>query len=179
MPGADQPAPGAARPGPEAERRRIHADRLKERVYLTFVALAVVLALGASDDVSAWGALETVIVTTAGTLAAVFVADVIAHVDLHGRGMNLAELRHALLASFGAASAIGIPVVALLIALLGWWRVDVALEISAIGLIVSLAIIGYLGVRRIRMKWWLRLLALAAEALVGVVVVALQILAHG
>lgn len=161
-----------------AERQRMNADRLKERIYLTFVALAVVLSLAIGRE-SAWYALETVIVTTIGTLAAVFVADILVHLQVHQRRMTPVALRRAAMASFGAASAVVVPILALLVALFGWWSVPTALAVSAAGLVVSLGIIGYLAVRRIQMTWWQRLLAYGAEALVGIVVILLQILAHG
>lgn len=158
--------------------RQTRAERLKERIYLAFVALAVVVSLG-SHEVHAWDALGTLLVTTFGTLLAIFVADVIAHFVVEERGMTVLELRHALIASFGALTAIIVPVVALLIAVPGWWSVDTALFVSAAGLIVSLVVIGYAAVRRIPMTWWQRLIALGLEAVLGLAIVGLKILAHG
>lgn len=158
--------------------RRARADRLKERIYLAFVALAVVLAL-TTHHVTAAEALSTLIVTTLGTLLAVLVADVIAQTVILERTMTTAEWRHAIFASFGALSAVGVPVIALLVALIGWWSTETALQISAVGLVASLVVIGYAAIRRIPMTWWQRLLTLGAEALVGIVVVGLKILAHG
>lgn len=158
--------------------RRAQGDRLKERIYLAFVALAVVLALG-SHEVTASEALTTLVVTTLGTLLAVLVADVIAHMIMTERAMTRGEFGHAVFASFGALSAVAVPVLALLIALIGWWSTTIALRISAAGLILSLVVIGYAGIRRVPMTWWQRLLALGAEAVVGLAVVGLQTLAHG
>jgi hypothetical protein len=158
--------------------RRAQSDRLKERIYLAFVALAVVLALG-SHEVTAADALTTLAVTTLGTLLAVLVADVISHMIMTERTMTRGEFAHAVFASFGALSAVAVPVVALLIALIGWWSITIALRVSAAGLILSLVVIGFAGIRRVPMTWWQRLLALGAEAVVGLAVVGLQTLAHG
>ncbi|MFE6736305.1 hypothetical protein [Microbacterium sp. NPDC057650] len=145
---------------------------------MVFVALAVVIALLAHPPAPG-NALFTLLVTTLGTLLAVFVADVLAHAVSSNRMMTRHELRHALFVSFGAFTAVTIPVLALLIALAGWWTMEVALRVSAVGLVASLVLIGYLAVRRIPLTWWQRALALAGEAAIGIVVVALQSLAHG
>lgn len=117
--------------------------------------------------------------TTLGTLLAVLVADVISHMIMTERTMTRGEFAHAVFASFGALSAVAVPVVALLIALIGWWSTTIALRVSAAGLILSLVVIGFAGIRRVPMTWWQRLLALGAEAVVGLAVVGLQTLAHG
>jgi hypothetical protein len=93
--------------------------------------------------------------------------------------MTRGEFAQAVFASFGALSAVAVPVVALLIALIGWWSITIALRVSAAGLILSLVVIGFAGIRRVPMTWWQRLLALGAEAVVGLAVVGLQTLAHG
>jgi hypothetical protein len=40
-------------------------------------------------------------------------------------------------------------------------------------------VIGWVAVRRLELRWWQRLLALGAEAVLGLAVVGLQVLAHG
>ena len=164
---------------PDAIPRQERADRLKERIYLTFAALAVVLALNAHGAIDAGVAIRTLLVTVLGTLLAVFVADVVSHMVVHERGTTPAELRHAIGSSFGALSAVGLPFVFLLLALFGLWSTATALTASSIALIAALVVIGYAAVRRIPMPWWQRLIALGAEAALGLAVVGLQLLAHG
>jgi hypothetical protein len=159
--------------------RQERADRLKERIYLSFAALAVVLALGSHPPDSAVQALATLIVTLLGTLLAVFTADVISHLVVHERGMTRREMRHALGSSFGALGAVTLPIVFLALSALGVWSVTAALLASTIALIVGLVVIGFLAVRRVPLRWWQRLLALGGEAVLGLAVVALQFLAHG
>jgi len=158
--------------------RRERADRLKERIYLTFAALAVVLALS-THEVETGEALRTLIVTVLGTLLAVFTADVIAHIVVHERVMTLPELRHALSASFGAIGAVTLPVVFLAIAAAGGWSTEAALRASAVALLLSLVIIGWIAVRRIAIQWWQRVIVMGAEAVLGLAVIGLQVLAHG
>ena len=45
--------------------------------------------------------------------------------------------------------------------------------------LLALGVIGYLAIRRLRLAWWQRLVALGAEALLGVLTAGLQLLAHG
>ena len=61
----------------------------------------------------------------------------------------------------------------------GIWRTEAALRASTIALIAALIVIGYAAVRRVPLSPLQRLLALGAEAALGVAVVSLQILAHG
>lgn len=161
-----------------AEARQFRADRLRERIYLAFTALAVVLAL-TSRHVEAPQALATLSITVLGTLSAILVADVVSHLVVQERPMSRAELRHAVGASFGALSGVGLPILFLVIAWVFSLPADTALRASAIGLIVALVVIGYVAIRRIRLRWWQRLVALGAEAAIGLVVVGLQVLAHG
>jgi hypothetical protein len=159
--------------------RQERAEALKERIYLTFAALAVVLALDVHDTTDAGVALRTLLVTVIGTLLAVLVADVLSHMVVHERGMTQREWRAALRSSFGAVGAVGLPFVFLLVALFGWWETTTALTASSIALIAALVVIGYAAVRSIPMTWWQRLIALGAEAAIGLAVVGLQLLAKG
>lgn len=159
--------------------RRARADQLKERIYLTFAALAVVLALGGHSEEDAGAALRTLAVTVFGTLLAVFVADVLSHLVVQERFMTAAEFRHALLSSFGALSAVTLPFVFLAIAAFGVWSTGAALRASAVALIVALVVIGLVAARSLQLQRWKRLILLGAEAALGLAVIGLQLLAHG
>jgi hypothetical protein len=162
----------------EAE-RSARAAHLKERIYLTFAALAVVITLSTHGHVTAGEAATTLIVTVMGTLLAVFTADLISHIVAHGRLFTPPELRHAVGASFGALSTVALPFMFLGFAALGSWHVESALRASAIALLVSLVVIGWVAVRRIPLTWYQRIVALGAEAVLGLAVIGLQVLAHG
>lgn len=163
----------------DEERRRVRAGQLKERIYVTFIALGVVLALTSYDPVDAAEALSTLLVTALGTVLAVFVADVISQLVVHEQVLTRVELGRAVVISFGASSSIVLPVLFLFAAVLRLWSTETALWASSIALIVALIAIGYAAIRRIPMHWWQRLIALGAEALLALAVVGLKVLAHG
>jgi len=162
----------------EAE-RSARAAHLKERIYLTFAALAVVITLSAHGHVTAGEAAITLLVTVMGTLLAVFTADLISHLVVHERLFTAPELRHALTTSFGALGTVALPFVFLGVAGLDLWNAHTALRAAAIALLVSLIAAGWIAVRRMRLTWFQRLVALGAEAALGLAVIGLQVLAHG
>lgn len=160
-------------------RRLERAAKLKERIYLTFATLAVVAATAAHGHLEAMDVFLTVLVSVIGTLLAVFTADVLSHVVIHESLMNREELKHAASTSFGALGAVILPLAFLFAATLGWWDVEAALLAAGAALLVALMLIGYVAVRRMRLAWWQRLLALGAEAALGLIVLILQIMAKG
>jgi len=166
---ADAPAPTPAE----------RADRLKERVYVTFAALAVVLTLRSHGDVTAGVAATTLLITVGGTLLAVLLADVVSHIAVHAALPTAAEARHMVAVCTGALGVLVLPMVFVGVAATGSWTVDGALRASTIALVASLGVVGWLAVRRISLPGWQKVLVLAAEVALGVAVVSLELLAHG
>ncbi|MGW5240041.1 hypothetical protein ACWEOW_14005 [Monashia sp. NPDC004114] len=163
----------------EAENRR-RAETLKERIYVTFTSLAVVLALGShADEVTPGSAAATLAITVTGTLLAVFVADVVAHIAVHASLPSADEFRHMLRVSIGSISVIALPLIFLAFAGAGVWETERALRASTYALGASLIAIGYLAVRRVRLPLRQRLIVLFAEFGLGVAVVLVELLAHG
>ncbi len=155
------------------------ADRLKERIYITFTALAVVLALAShASELEAGEAALTLIVTVGGAVLAVFAADVIAHIAVHQVLPTRSEAQQMFAVSFGALATLVLPMVFLLFAQTERWTVEASLRASTIALIVSLAAIGWLAVRRVKLAWWQRLIVLLLEVVLGVAVVGLELLAR-
>jgi hypothetical protein len=76
--------------------RQDMADRLKERIYVTFTALAVLLLLRSHGETGAVEALVTLVVAVLATLLAVFIADILAHTTVHERLPSTTEVRHVL-----------------------------------------------------------------------------------
>lgn len=155
-----------------------NAERLKERVYITFAALAVVLALRSEEHGDPAGAARTLFVTVLGTLLAVLVADWVAHIAVHQKLPTVRELQHMVGVSLGAMTAVGVPLVLMTIAAFGGMPLDAALQASTIVLIVALGAVGYLAVRRVKLPVWQRLLVLLSEVAVGLLVVWLEVSAH-
>ena len=166
---ADAPAPTPAE----------RADRLKERVYVTFAALAVVLTLRSHGDVTAGVAATTLLITVGGTLLAVLLADVVSHIAVHAALPTAAEARHMVAVCTGALGVLVLPMIFVGIAASGAWTVDGALRASTIALVASLGVVGWLAVRRVALPPWQKLLVLVAVVALGVAVVALELLAHG
>ena len=166
-----------ARGGGTPEQR---AEVLKERIYITFTSLAVVLALSShADELTAGEAAVTLLIAVAGTLLAVFVADLVAHIAVHTALPDRAELAHMISVSTRALAVIVLPMIFVGLAGFGVWEVAAALRASTIALIVSLVGIGYLAVRRVRLPLGQRLIVLFAEFALGIAVVLLELLAHG
>jgi hypothetical protein len=159
--------------------RSVRAAHLKERIYLTFTALSVLLAMRSHGEVEAGEALFTLGVTVLGTLLAILLADIVSHIAIHQRAFTREEWDHALATSVGAIGAVFLPFVFLGLAALGVLRTEGAIRASTIALIAGLVVIGYVAIRRTSLPLWQKVLALAAEAVLGLVVVALELLAHG
>jgi hypothetical protein len=163
--------------GIPVERR---AEQLKERIYVTFTSLAVVLALSShAEEASPRSAATTLIITVGGTLLAVFVADLVAHITVHAAVPDADELRHMLEVSVGSLGVVVLPLIFIGLAGAGVWRIEGSLRASTIALAASLVVIGYLAARRVRLPLRQRLVILFAEFGLGVVVVLLELLAHG
>jgi hypothetical protein len=156
------------------------AERLRERVYVTFATLAVILTLLAhAHGLTAGVAAGSLTITAVGTVAAAWLAELIAHLAAHGGFPDRNHLGAMTRTSGGALATLVIPLLALLAAGLGWWEVTTALRVGVGALIVSLVLIAWLGVRRSALPWPARILALGVLAALAVGVVALKLLAHG
>jgi len=162
----------------DVQAREERAESLKERVYITFTALAVVIALR-SHDASAEEAVVTLFITVVGALLAVFVADVVSHIAVHTALPARVELRRMVRVTFGASTILIVPLVFLGLALAEVWRVELALRAASIALVSTLIAIGYAAARRVRLPGWQRIVVLFAEFALGAVVVGLELLAHG
>ena len=157
----------------------LRADMLRERVYVTFTALAVVLTLGSHPhDVGPGEAMASIAITTIGTVLAAFTAELVAHVAVHGQWPARPLLRAMERVSLGAASVIALPLLCLVLAATGHWEVATSLSVASGTLLVALAAIGWLAVRRTAMPWWQKGAALTVLVALGAAVVALKTLAH-
>lgn len=154
------------------------ATALKERVYVTFTALAVVLALKAHHE-SARTAFLLLLITVLGTVLAVFLAEVVAHVVVHEELPPIAEVRRLAAVTLGAATVLVVPLACLALAGLDRVEPDTALWAAVVALLVSLVAIGLAAARRLRLHPLQRLVVLFAEFALGAVVLGLQVLAKG
>lgn len=164
-------------PATHVQRR---AAALKERVYVTFTTLAVTLALQThADETSPGAAAMTLSIAVIGTLLAVFVADFLSHLTIHSAVPSLAEFRHMLAVTGSGATVLVAPLLLLAAAGLGLWSVASALSWVLVVLIATLALVGYLAIRNLALPFYQRAIILFAEVILGIVVIGLEVLAHG
>lgn len=162
------------------DQKHLFAERLRERVYVTFASLAVILTLLThAHGLGAGTAAASLTITAVGTVAAAWLAELIAHLAAHGGLPDREKLRAMTGTSWGALLTIVVPLLALAGAGRGWWEVTAALRVGVIALIVSLVLIAWLGIRRTKLPWPAQVLALGVLAVLAVGVVALKQLAHG
>lgn len=155
------------------------AQALKERVYATFTGLAIVLVqIANADHLVPSQATFALAIGIAGITVAGFVADVIAHLAVHGAFPSAAELRTMLRVAGEALASASLPLVLLVLAWVGVFELEGALRAASIVYVATLGFIGFLGVRRTRAAWWKQLVALGILMALGVAVIGLQQLAH-
>ena len=160
----------------QAEQR---AEVLKERIYITFTSLAIVLALSShAAELSSGSIATTLLIGVGGTLLAVFVADLVAYIAVHAQLPHRAELSHMVSVSTRALGVVVLPLIFVGLAAVGVWDVPRALRASTVVLIASLVAIGYLAARRVTLRMPDRLVVLFAEFVLGLAVVLLEVLAH-
>ncbi|MCD7100774.1 hypothetical protein [Pseudoclavibacter sp. 13-3] len=172
---ATQGAPAGEKPG---EGRDEAASRLKERIYITFTALAVVLTLASHTDATPPQAVATLIVTVIGSVLAMFLAEILAHFVTHERMFTAREARRAASTSVGATTAIALPILMLMAAWADFWKLEIALRLSTALLIVWLVGIGFAAARRLKLSVRQKLMVMVAEAALGLLVVGLELMAH-
>jgi hypothetical protein len=163
----------------EERERREHGARLRERVYVTFTALAVLMVTGGhSVSPDPRETLAVLVVTVVGVLLAGFTSDVVAHMLVRRQFPDRRELRHMSAVSVRALGAILFPCGFLALALAGWLPAFTSVWLSVVALLMALGVIMWIAVRRTDLAWGKRLLALTGVVGLGVVVVALEYLAH-
>ncbi|MHA7288686.1 hypothetical protein ACX80V_03415 [Arthrobacter sp. MDT3-24] len=162
--------------GPDAQQR---SEALKERVYVTFTALAVTIAFERdAAHATVDGAALTLLLTVVGTLLAVFVADVIAYMVRDSSLPSRAELAHLMDVGFGSLGVVVAPMAILGLSALGVIGVAPALRVVAVTLAATLVIVALFAVRRLRVKPWLKILVLAIMAALGLAVLAIELAIH-
>ena len=161
---------------PEAAEAEERAEHLKERIYVTFTASPWSSRSARTPKARPRAASQgTLFVTVLGTLVAVFTADFVSHLVVHAllptrlnSGTCSGSASAPSARSFSRWCSSAWPV----------WTLAQALRASTIALLVTLGLIGFLAVRRVRMSAGKKLLVLIAEVALGVLVVSLELLVH-
>ncbi|MYR07284.1 hypothetical protein GTV32_13625 [Gordonia sp. SID5947] len=164
---------------PVAIPRHMAVSYLKERVYATFTGLALVLVMyrGSGHHDAAY-AFEILALGVFAVVLAGFAADGIAYLAVHRHFPTGRDLRTIVGISTGALGTLVFPLVLITLAWLDILELDTALLISGYIYIGTLALIGWLAVRKAEINWWQKLAALFTLVLIGFVVLAIQVLAH-
>ncbi|WP_161594055.1 hypothetical protein [Microbacterium sp. RG1] len=164
----------------DAQIRVRRAASLKERIYVAFTALAVIIALRAHDEhPDAALALGTLAITVAATVCAVYVADLLSHMVVHSRVPGRSEHRHMVASTLGAAT-VALPSLACIgLAALGLYEASTGLLAAMLITTATLVAIGLLAVRRLAVPRMQRIAILAGEAVLAIGVIALELLSHG
>ena len=152
---------------------------LKERVYVTFIGLAVLLALSGHGDTDPVAAVGSLVIAAVGAGLAGLISEIVAHLAVKGNLPDAAEMRFLVRVSGGALATVVLPVAVLLLAVAGLVDVRLALTIAVWIMAITLGAIGYIAVFRADLAWWKKLTVFGALLLFGLVVVAMQLLAHG
>ncbi len=160
----------------EAERR---SDVLKERIYVTFTALAVTIAFERdTGHATVSGAALTLLLTVFGTLLTVFVADVIAHMIRYSSLPSRTEIGHLIYVSFGSLTVLVLPMSILGLSALQLIELAPSLRAISVALAATLVIVALLAVHRLQVALGLKVLVLGIVAGLGLAVLAIELAAH-
>jgi len=164
-------------------RRRASAaqrsEALKERIYVTFTSLAVVIAFERSGDhASVASAALTLTLTVVGTLLAVFLSDLIAHMVRDEALPDRREVRHLLWVSFGSLSVVVTPLLVLGASAAGWIDLGVALRAISFVLLLTLIVVVLIAVRGLRVRLVTKIGVLAGTTLLGIAVLVVELAVH-
>lgn len=152
---------------------------LKERTYVAFTALAVLITMRAHDGHPAVGsACVTLAVTVAATTCAVYLADLLSHMVVTSRPPGRAEHRRIVTGTLGAATVAVPPLACIAVAATGLYPVATGLLAAMLLTTATVTGVAVLAVRRLDVPRGQRLAVLVAVAALALVVVALGLLAH-
>ncbi|MBM7412086.1 hypothetical protein JOE38_001909 [Clavibacter michiganensis] len=168
--------PARGRRAPDAAQR---SEAMKERIYVTFTALAVTIATEReAEHATIGGAALTLLLTVVGTLLAVSVAECIAQMVRDGEVPDRRDVGHILYVGISSLGVLPAPLAILGLSALGALDLQAALRIIAIVLVATLVIVTLVAVRRLRVSFGVKLLVLAVVAVLGVAVLAVELAVH-
>ncbi|WP_341267415.1 hypothetical protein [Gordonia malaquae] len=153
---------------------------LKERVYVAFTGLAIVVALYTGDvhHRTPGQSFATLMLGVLGVTSAAFASDVITHLAVHKHFPDVRTLGVIARTTLGALSSLVLP--ALLILAAAWDAIEIETALLVAGgiYVAELALIVWLSVRSAAISWQQRAAAMLILVGIGVAVLAIQVLAH-
>ena len=161
------------------DERRQAGDRLRERIYVTFTALAILMAMNSHGEaLDSPTVLWTLVISVVGVLLAGLASDLVSHMIVHDTLPSVPEFRHMLAVSSRALGVLVVPLIAVGLAVFDVIPDRTGLIVAITALIVSLAVIAWIAVARTGLSGWRQLAALGVLVALGILVVFLEALVH-
>ncbi|MGO4301135.1 hypothetical protein [Leifsonia sp. RAF41] len=160
------------------EQRRQAGDRLRERIYVTFTALAILMAMNGHGELDSPTVLWTLVISVVGVLLAGLASDLVSHMIVHSTLPAANEFGHMLAVSSRALGVLVVPLISVGLAVFDVIPDRTGMTIAIVALIVSLAVIARIAVARTGLSGWRQLAALLVIVALGVLVVFLEALVH-
>jgi hypothetical protein len=161
-------------------RGREHAFELffKESVYASFTGFAIIVVVMVDGHSDARQALVALVLGVLGIVVAGFVAEIVAHLAVHGAQHTGPEFVLVVWTAVGGLGTVITPALMLILAATDILPLGAALASAIVVYMATFCVIGWLAVNGALLAWWKQLLALGGLILVGFGVVGLQALAH-
>ena len=155
-----------------------HGDRLRERIYVTFTALAILMAMNGHGELDSPTVLWTLVISVIGVLLAGLASDLVSHMIVHSTLPAAKEFGHMLAVSSRALGVLVVPLISVGLAVFDVIADRTGMTIAIVALIASLAVIARIAVARTGLSGWRQLAALLVIVALGVLVVFLEALVH-
>jgi hypothetical protein len=156
--------------------RRI-SERLKERIYAQLTIIAVILGMALSGSATHLSVALSVIGTSLGLWLATLAAEILAGRIVHGRMMNVAELRHMLFVTSPLMTAGVGPLILVGLSALGVLALTPALYISVAVDTAAMFVWGWVSGRRMGAVGFGAVLSGLVYLLIGGIVIAVKLAA--
>ncbi|MFP3466343.1 hypothetical protein [Leifsonia sp. SIMBA_070] len=160
------------------EQRRQAGDRLRERIYVTFTALAILMAMNSHGELDSPTVLWTLVISVVGVLLAGLASDLVSHMIVHSTLPSILEFRHMAAVSSRALGVLVVPLIAVGLAVFDVIADRTGVTVAIVALIISLAVIARIAVSRTGLSGWRQLAVLLVIVALGVLVVFLEALVH-
>jgi hypothetical protein len=161
------------------EVRRQAGDRLRERIYVTFTALAILMAMNShGEHLDSPTVLWTLVISVVGVILAGLASDLVSHMVVHNTLPSVREFRHMVAVSSRALGVLVVPLIAIGLAVFDVIEARTGLIIAIVALIASLAVIARIAVARTGLSGWRQFAVLGVLVALGAFVVFLEALVH-
>lgn len=165
----------------------MHPDRservvslLRERIYgaISCLATLVLLTRAPAEEVGAAGRLIGVLVVAGGLFAASLLAEALAQLVVYKRALRGPGGAEMVRTSGQILVAAALPAIPLLVSVIGWLSVDAATWIALGLLVAELGLFALVAARRLDLRWWQQVIAVAVLMAIGGLVVLIKVIAH-